>query len=633
MTRRLALAVLALLLLGISPGEAGVAPMEVWTGNVRCLDGSAAGWLYAGTHGGGVLRSSDGGAAWSRCGATGLSRYIQDIAVAFSGNVYAATDAGTARSTDEGQSWSLVSREPALALATAMSVGQLETVWIGTEGSGLLRFREGDQQPEAMTRGTVVAQVRGVSVHPQLPERIVIGTQLGIFVSSDGGATWQPRSSGLLHLPVRALCGDPTDPQRLFVSTQRDDHHTSVDGKIYRSTDGGLHWTVVMEELHLVDLSVDPRNPERVAVAAPASGVFQSDEGGAPGTFGPRNEALPNISSHAVHFTDGWLYAGTVQGVFRHQEAPDPWVWRGQGFRAARVSAVESISGDGSGWIIGCREGGIWRSTDSGSTWLPSNTGLHPERQEVLCLAVDPVNPSWVYAGFNGQSLYRSSNGGQTWWTPGSSGWPRVEDILVDPTDPARIYCLIWTVGVLRSPDRGSSWDVITGNIDWAHHAAVGVLPASPNVILVGETDGDLYRSTDNGGSYQPIKVMDWIWLRNTVRAIHCGSGVGGPVTLATNRGLLRSTNGGQSFVSATPGLANLVFHCVTSAPGAPSTLYAGADDGRLFRSTDQGASWSEYAPAAALPAQPITSLAVHPTRPGELMVGLDGVGLYRVAP
>ncbi len=229
-----------------------------------------------------------------------------------------------------------------------------------------------------------------------------------------------------------------------------------------------------------------------------------------------------------------------------------------------------SIIVHGSTIYVASAMGGVWKSTDSGSTWAPITDG-EPTLSDGS-LAMDPNNSSILYLGFGdpfdgfGIGLVKSTDGGATWSSPVSLGnETTIPDIVVDPSDSS-IVLAATDDGLYRSTNAGASFSkvsIATGDVGapkvWsiaptATHHFVLSLEGNPNAAPGSSTDGQIWTSTDDGAT----------WSKAT--------------GVTSSSGIDRIT--------------------VASAPSSPSTVYALAADPNgdladIFKSTNGGASWT----------------------------------------
>lgn len=244
--------------------------------SVAIAPGSGGQVLYL-SCGNGVLKSADGGDSWTISSGWQMTECLK--AAVEPGNpqiVYAATAYGIFRSTDGGQSW----QEKNSGLASTFTASILidvrnpATVWTATEAGVYRSTDRGETWSNAGLAGkgirTLVQSRRDASV-------FWLGTEDdGVFVSRDGGTSWQPRSEGLAHRTVYALALDPADAQVLYAGTFR--------GGVYKSRDGGQSWQAHNNGLTVLDihaLLVDPGDSRVVYCGTMGGGVFMSEDAGA----------------------------------------------------------------------------------------------------------------------------------------------------------------------------------------------------------------------------------------------------------------------------------------------------------------------------------------------------------------
>jgi photosystem II stability/assembly factor-like uncharacterized protein len=187
----------------------------------------------------------------------------------------------------------------------------------------------------------------------------------------------------------------------------------------------------------------------------------------------------------------------------------------------------------------------IQRSDDGGKTWDQMGNKFeydgvpgthqwydgtpHPwEFARVWHLEPDLTDPDTVYAGVEDAALFRSVDGGQEWqelsglrdhdtgpqWQPGAGGMC-LHSIILDPTNPDRMFVAISAAGAFRSDDAGKSWRPITrglksdgipdpdANVGHCVHR-IAIHPTRPDVLFM-QKHWDVMRSDDAGDSWYEI--------------------------------------------------------------------------------------------------------------------------------
>lgn len=235
------------------------------------------------------------------------------------------------------------------------------------------------------------------------------------------------------------------------------------------------------------------------------------------------------------------------------------------------------IDRDGRLWAAcwGLWGGGVIAvSSDRGRTWQRRDAGL--EDFSVRALAIDPNDSNYVLAG-GLTGVYRSLDGGATWKK--LSAHENVESLAIDPRTRDRIYVGTWRQG-WRSDDGGANWT----------HIANGMV-----------LDTDMFAITFHPANPDNIWVSTCGWVYNT-------------------------QNRGDQWTRYRDGFKNRRIHTVDVDPSDQTgmTVYAGSVAG-LYRSTDNGKNWAPVSSEDMV----INSVVMHPKRPGRLILGVEGDGVY----
>jgi len=266
--------------------------------------------------------------------------------------------------------------------------------------------------------------------------------------------------------------------------------------------------------------------------------------------------------------------------------------WRNVGpLRGGRTCAVSGHRQQPYTFYIGVCNGGVWKTTDAGTTWTPIFDDQ--PTQSIGAIAVAPSDPNVIYVGSGeglhrpdlsiGDGVYRSRDAGRSWTHLGLRDAQQIAAVEVDPGDPNRLFVAVLghpygpsaERGVYRSTDGGETF--------------TNVLSRGENV---GARDVDLDRSNPDIVYASLWEAQEGPWEN---------AAWSGP----TN-GLFKSTDGGTTWRQLTEGLpANLQHAELVIAPSQPQRLYAivaaggggrggGGGGGVFYRSDDGGETWTK---------------------------------------
>jgi photosystem II stability/assembly factor-like uncharacterized protein len=312
---------------------------------------------------------------------------------------------------------------------------------------------------------------------------------------------------------------------------------------------------------------------------------------------------------------------GSLRAQATFDPGPAHWQsmrWRMIGpHRGGRTKAAAGIPDRPNVFLVGVTNGGVWKTTDYGRTWVPifddQPTG------SIGAIAIAPSNPDIVYVGSGeglqrpdlstGDGVYRSADGGRTWTRGGLRDGQQIPQIVIDPRDPDRILVAVLghpygpneERGVFKSTDGGRSYrrvlfrDANTGAVD------VALDPSNPDIA--------------------------WAVLWESRQAPWENGVFTGP-----GSGVYKSTDGGETWHPSGEGLPTfdrdgLGRIGITVAPSEPRRLFATVEarrNGGLYRSDDGGERWTLVNADSRVTnrASDFAEVKVHPTNPDIVFTG-----------
>jgi photosystem II stability/assembly factor-like uncharacterized protein len=334
-------------------------------------------------------------------------------------------------------------------------------------------------------------------------------------------------------------------------------------GSHWASLDGGIGWNSQFDVDRTADtIALDPQSPSTLYV----------------GTFTLGNPAI-------LKSTDGGL-------TFVSNSSPRDLPNRLNAIIVDPASANRVYAGAAGAGVPG--GGGVYLSTDGGTSWALSGPSFANDKDGVLSFAFDPQNASIIYAGTT-SGFYKSSDSASS-WTRLDSGLAdaNFNAIAIDPGHSTTIYAGT-NNGLLKSQDGGHTWRATTVTHPVGSAAIDGV---NTDTVYAGVLD-------------QPLSATGGDGRGNPRRRIQ------GDTSL---EGMVKSTDGGATWKSINNGFIFFSFnYVITFDPIDHSTLYVATSDG-LFKTTDGGAHWTVNQTARFW----INTVAVAPTSPPTVYAATD---------
>ena len=158
----------------------------------------------------------------------------------------------------------------------------------------------------------------------------------------------------------------------------------------------------------------------------------------------------------------------------------DAWaagkVWIRQGPEGGIINALAIGPQSPATVYAGTQSGGVFKSTDGGTTWSAVNVGLTD--LEVLSLATDPQSPATVYAGTQSGDVFKSTDGG-TNWSGVNNGLTtfNVRSLAIDPQNPTTLYLCSDTTGIFKSTNGGANWYAVNAGLTSLDVMSLAIAP------------------------------------------------------------------------------------------------------------------------------------------------------------
>lgn len=447
----------------------------------------------------GIYESFNGGDKWAKIqGIPAQSRRTRDIVQhpSIAGTVYAATTEGFWMTTNGGKSWSLTTQRNLEINSIAVHPDEPNRVFIGTNNFGVMVSHDGGKNFIPTNENFTSRFTYSVLPDVAQPNRLYATTHNTassggfFFTSMDGGKTWsQAKGLDINRVSPFSVLQDRVDPNRMFLGT---------NVGIFRSLDRGMSWSLITPpKPKPVRRAAKGRTAKAKAVAKP-----KPETPAKPEEAGPKTVAAFTEKVKVLAFTEddkNGILAGTDNGLYRTYDIDKGWekLPFGEGIDQNVFVIHSSPLVPGTIWV-GTASSGVLVSKDDGVTWTKIE-GL-PEGVPISSITSDPKRPNYLYIGTI-QSIYLSRDGGRS-WSRTRSGLPlgNFVSILIDPNNPDQVFAasaLDVDGGVFYSDDAGVKWRRVDSkemNVPSRRVWTMAFDPVDPNTIFAGSHSSGVYR-------------------------------------------------------------------------------------------------------------------------------------------
>ena len=457
-----------------------------------------------------------------------------------------APDGGVWKSTDSGATWApKFDKQPTLSIAdiaidksnpkivyaaTSDAFGYGSPFWGGTYSVGVRKSLDGGTTWAATGLKWTVGQnrtIRRLVIHPSDGKILLAATSNGLYRTADAGATWtqiwatstfdaefqqndgniayatttqvlKSVNAGASFTPLTATCAGSRHNIEIARSNPKVLYTLCTNGTVQKSTDAGATWAATSPPgvtLYGYYDNVLAVSPEKVVYVA-GFNIRRSLDGGATWSNVP---TAGHVDNHCLEFLPGsgtTILCGNDGGLFRTTNGGTSWSSLNKGLGISQFYRLGMSRTNAAPMICGAQDNGNMKYSAGSFSSITNADGMEG--------FIDWSNSNVIYAGIQYGGFYRSTNGGATFTgisTPSGGSW--VAPWCQDPAASKTIYA--GTDKVYKSTNQGTTWASIGGPLGGIFvFTVLKVAPSNPKVIYAG-SGTKLYRTTDGGVSWTDI--------------------------------------------------------------------------------------------------------------------------------
>ncbi|MGH9616130.1 MAG: WD40/YVTN/BNR-like repeat-containing protein [Acidobacteriaceae bacterium] len=488
-------------------------------------------------------------------------------------------------------------------------------------------------------------RTRAAAGVPDEPNVFYVGqVDGGVWKSTDYGRTWEPIFDGQDTQSIGAIAVAPSDDNVIYVASGEGLHRPdlSVGDGMYRSDDAGKTWTHLglRDSQQIPAIAIDPTNANIIFAAVlghpygpnAQRGIFRSKDGGetwdkvlykdentggSDVAIDPKNPQIVYASlwdERLGPWEDDNAYDGTNGGLFKSTDGGTTWKRLTNGLPKnlvqinvaiaasdpQRLYATVSTTEEG-GYATG-KGLGVYRSDDAGMSWRKITNDPRPAMKigggDLPVPKVDPQNPDIVYS--TSIVTCRSEDGGKTWISlRGAPGGDDYQNLWINPRNP-KIMLLVSDQGALVSVNGGESWSSWY-NQPTAQLYHVAATNNFPYQVCAGQQESGSVCTSTRGNDGE-ITFRDW----HPAGIIEYGYAAPDPLHPEIVYGAGRTEVSRYDMVTgqvqnvtplpmSKPGFRADRTEPIQFSPVDPHVLYYAAN--HLFETTDGGHTWKMISP------------------------------------
>jgi photosystem II stability/assembly factor-like uncharacterized protein len=477
--------------------------------------------------------------------------------------------------------------------------------------------------PSDAVGGVNLGRVNCIEFDPSNSKIIYIGApDGGVWKSTDGGATWAPKFDSQPTLSVADIAIDRANPSIVYAATSDGFGYGfpfwggTYSVGVRKSVDGGATWAAtglswtVGQNRTIRRLVISPANG-KILLAATSNGLYRTTDAGATWT------QLWADSTFDVEFqqNNGSVVYATTTKVLKSTNAGASFSPLPASCAGSRYNIEIARSNPKILYTL-CTNGTVQRSVNAGATWTPTTApGVTLYGYYDNILAASPVDANVAYVA--GLNMKRSANGGSSWTAVPTAGHVDNHAIEFFPGSGSAILCGN-DGGLFKTTNGGTTWTSLNRGLAITQFYRVGLARTDAGIMIAGAQDngnmkfaGGVFSNVTNADGMDGF--IDW----SNANVIYAG---------IQNGGLYRSTDGGASFTNVSTPSPGAWVTPWSQDPAVANTIYAATD--KVYKSTNQGTSWTAISGSLAGISR-FTVLTVAPSNSRVIYAG-SGNKLYR---
>jgi photosystem II stability/assembly factor-like uncharacterized protein len=545
-------------------------------------------------------------------------------------------------------------------LAVAGAPDDPRRFYFGAVNGGVWKTDDAGRTWAPIFDSAPVGSIGAIAVAPSAPATLYVGTGeadmrsdiaqgVGMFKSTDAGGSWT--AMGLADTQaIGKILVDPRDPDVVLVAALGHPYGPNAERGVFRSADGGRTWSKTLfkdVDTGAIDLAFKPGDPDVVYAAlwqtrrppwnvyppssGPGSGLYKSMDGGktwsaieghglpaSPGRIGlATTPANPERVFALIDAEDGGLYRSDDAGANWAKVSGDPRIWqRGWYFSGLAVDPKDADRV----WVCDTI---VLRSDDGGAHFIPIKGD--PSGDDFHSLWIDPNDPDRRIIGVD-QGALVTLNGGASWSSWFNQPTGQFYHVATDNRFPYRVYGAQQDSGAASVPSRtdndadGVNMTEFREVVPGGESDEIAPDPDDPDTVYGGRVDKLDLRSGQTRNVDPTLAFPD---LYRGTWTLPLTFAKRGHTLYFGNQRIFATADGGQHWRPISPDLSRPnpavpptldpativdtavrgprrgVVYDIGPSPLSEALIWAGTDDGQVWRTADGGGHWENVTPAA----------------------------------